>query len=264
MTLAGGSRAFTPPFSGAAVLYLSNVPDTTPPSAPTNLMAAVITSSQVNLAWTASTDNVGIAGYKIYRDGVQIATTTATSYPNGGLTQSTTYTYQVSAFDAAGNDSPLSTAITVTTLGIDIIPKTNWSLKSVDSQETSCENGAGVNAFDNNNATFWHTKWCGGNPPPPHEIQINLGGNYSIDGFRYLPRQDGEVNGTIGKYEFYVSADGVSWGSAVATGTFANTTTEKEVRFTAKTGRYVRLRALTEVNGNPWTSMAEINVLGRP
>ena len=98
--------------------------------------------------------------------------------------------------------------------------------------------------------------------PPPHEIQIDLAGNYSINGFRYLPRQDGEVNGTIRNYEFYVSGDGINWGSPVASGAFANTTAEKEALFNAKSGRYVRLRALSEVNGNPWTSVAELNVLG--
>ncbi len=70
------------------------------------------------------------------------------------------------------------------------------------------------------------------------------------------------MNGRIGQYEFYVSTDGVNWGTAVATGTFANNSLEKEVVFASKTGRFIRLRALTEVNGKPWTSMAEINVLG--
>ena len=59
-------------------------------------------------------------------------------------------------------------------------------------------------------------------------------------------------NGRIGQYEFYVSADGTNWGTAVATGTFANNAAEKEVSFTPKTGRFIRLRALSEVNGNPW------------
>src|SRR4030067_580649 len=97
---------------------------------------------------------------------------------------------------------------------------------------------------------------------PPPEIQIDLGWIYAVDGFRYLPRQNTSQNGTIKDYEFYVSADGFTWGSPVASGTFANTKAEKEVRFTAKTGQYVRLRALSEVNGNPWTSAGESDVPG--
>lgn len=142
-----------------------------------------------------------------------------------------------------------------------VIPKTNWSLKYVDSQETSCGNWAAINFFDGNPTTFWLTQFCAASPPPPHEIQINLGGAYNITGFQYLPRQDGSPNDRIGRYEFYVSTDGTNWGSPVATGTFANDATQKTVSFASVTGQYVRLRALSEVNGNPWTSMAEINVL---
>ena len=145
-----------------------------------------------------------------------------------------------------------------------IIPKDTWRLVYVDSQETVAENGAATNAFDGNPSTHWHTKWYLSSPPPPHEVQIDLGGIYDLDGFRYLPRQDGGINGTISQYEFYVSTDGINWGSPVATGTFANNVTEKEVLFTQITGQYIRLRALSEVNGKPWTSAAEINVLGDP
>ena len=57
---------------------------------------------------------------------------------------------------------------------------------------------------------------------PPHEIRIDLGKSESIQGFRYLPRQDDGANGNIGRYEFHVSSDGINWGSPVASGTFAN------------------------------------------
>jgi hypothetical protein len=123
------------------------------------------------------------------------------------------------------------------------------------------ENGAATNAIDGNPNTFWHTQWYSANPPPPHEIQVNLGATYTLRGFRYLPRPPSSTHGRIGQYQFYVSTDGANWGSPVATGTFANTASEKQVLFPSKSGRYVRLRALTEVHGNPWTSMAELNVL---
>jgi hypothetical protein len=76
-----------------------------------------------------------------------------------------------------------------------------------------------------------------------------------------LPRQDGEVNGRIGQYEFYATNKLPNWGPALATGTFANNATEKQVLFTTNTYRYIRLRALTEANGRQFTSMAEISVL---
>ena len=147
---------------------------------------------------------------------------------------------------------------------IGVIPRTGWSLVYADSQELVGENGAAVNALDGSSASIWHTQWYQGNPPPPHEIQINLGAAYSISGFRYLPRQDADINGTIAQYEFYVSATGppFNW-VRVANGTFATSKTEKEVAFASVTGQYVRLRALSEVNGKAWTSAAEINVLGQ-
>ncbi|WP_281887729.1 M6 family metalloprotease domain-containing protein [Paenibacillus sp. YYML68] len=152
--------------------------------------------------------------------------------------------------------------VTVTVGEALLIPQTNWTLRYVDSQETNWENGAATNAFDGNANTIWHTGYSSGDVPMPHEIQIDLGATYSLSKFRYLPRQDGSVNGRIGQYEFYVSSDGVNWGAAVATGAFANDSNLKEISFAAKTGRYIRLRVLSEANNNPWTSAAELNVFG--
>src|SRR6266540_44148 len=90
-------------------------PDTTPPSVPTGLTASAVSSSQINLSWTASSDNVGVSGYRVFRNGVQIATASATSFTNTGLSPSTTYTYAVAAFDAAGNLSAQSSPASATT-----------------------------------------------------------------------------------------------------------------------------------------------------
>ena len=84
--------------------------DTTPPTAPTSLSATVASSAQINLNWTASTDNVGVTGYLVERcqgsacsSFTQIGTPTAISYSDTGLTVSTSYSYRVRATDAAGN-----------------------------------------------------------------------------------------------------------------------------------------------------------------
>jgi chitodextrinase len=89
--------------------------DTTPPSVPAGLSAAAVSSSQINLSWSASTDNVGVTGYKVYKNGTQIATATGTSYSDTGLNPSTTYSYSVSAYDAAGNTSPQSGTVSAAT-----------------------------------------------------------------------------------------------------------------------------------------------------
>ena len=89
--------------------------DTTPPSTPTNLAASAISSSQINLTWTASTDNVGVTGYKIFRGGTQVGTSATNSYSDTGLSASTAYSYTVSAYDAAGNNSAQSSSASATT-----------------------------------------------------------------------------------------------------------------------------------------------------
>ena len=89
--------------------------DTTPPTTPTGLSANAVSPSQINLNWSASTDNDAVAAYRVYRDGVLVATVTTTSYQELSLSPSTTYTYNVDARDAAGNVSGLSAAATEST-----------------------------------------------------------------------------------------------------------------------------------------------------
>jgi hypothetical protein len=145
-----------------------------------------------------------------------------------------------------------------------LIPQSGWSLVYADSQETQDENDKATNAFDGSTSTFWHTQYTGSTPAHPHEIQIDLGATYGVDGFRYVPRQDGNTHGMIADWQFYVSNDKTSWGTAAATGTFTQDPSEQRVMFTRKTGRYIRLVATSEVSGGAWTSVAELRVVGGP
>jgi chitodextrinase len=89
--------------------------DTTPPSTPANLAVTGVTSSSASLSWSPSTDNVGVAGYRVYRNGVQVGTASGTTFTDTGLSASTQYTYTVAAYDAAGNVSARSAGVTATT-----------------------------------------------------------------------------------------------------------------------------------------------------
>lgn len=91
--------------------------DTQAPTAPSNLRAANVGATSVSLSWGASSDNVGVTGYRIYSGSNVIATVSgsALSYDVTGLTSSTTYTFKVTALDAAGNESAASNTVTVTT-----------------------------------------------------------------------------------------------------------------------------------------------------
>ncbi len=100
--------------SASATAQAGGLADTTPPTVPTDLKATalIVSDGEVTLSWTASTDNVGVTAYKIYRNGALVATTTATRYTDAGLSGTTTYTYTVAACDASGNCSAQSASVT--------------------------------------------------------------------------------------------------------------------------------------------------------
>jgi glucose/arabinose dehydrogenase/fibronectin type 3 domain-containing protein len=107
--------------------------DTTKPSAPTGLAATAVSPTRINLSWTASTDNVGVTGYRIERcagsactNYAEITTTTTTSYADTTVVASTVYRYRVRATDAAGNLSNYSSVVSATTPAVpDSTPPTD-------------------------------------------------------------------------------------------------------------------------------------------
>jgi chitodextrinase len=129
-TISGLSPSTTYSFTVAAVDAAGNAspqsaplsvttaaaPDTTPPSTPTGLTASAITSTSFTLSWDAATDNVGVVSSRVYRNGTLIIPADTTRSPTiSGLSPSTTYSFTVAAVDAAGNASPQSAPLSVTT-----------------------------------------------------------------------------------------------------------------------------------------------------
>lgn len=119
----GGNRSAT------SALVTVTGPDSTPPSAPTSLTASALSGASVQLNWDAATDDTGVAGYTVARDGVALPGTVATtSFTDNSLTPGTTYTYTVRATDAAGNVGPASAPATVTTPDVNpVLFQDNWS-----------------------------------------------------------------------------------------------------------------------------------------
>lgn len=99
--------------------------DTTPPSTPVLRDVVPATPTQINIVWDAATDDYQLSGYRLFRDGVQIATTTQTSFSDSGLTPSTLYTYTVDAFDSSSNFSSTSLPAATTTEALLVSPPTN-------------------------------------------------------------------------------------------------------------------------------------------
>lgn len=116
-------------------------------------------------------------------------------------------------------------------------------------------------ALDGDSDSFWHTEFGDRNPALPHRLDIDLGASYVIKGFEYLARGDSE-NGTIRDFAFFISEDGQDFGQPAIAGAFAKSNRWNKVSLTqTRKGRYVRMQALTEVAGRPWTSVAELRII---
>ncbi len=117
------------------------------------------------------------------------------------------------------------------------------------------------NVLDGNPNSIWHTQWNPNNAQLPHQIIIDMKSSRYVNGLTYQPRQDGNQNGNIGQHKIYLSNDGVNFGDPVAIGTYKNDAFTKTTSFASTNARYLKLTIQTEVNGNPWSSAAEINIL---
>ncbi|MGW0916627.1 discoidin domain-containing protein [Streptomyces sp. NPDC002784] len=144
-----------------------------------------------------------------------------------------------------------------------VLPRDGWTATASD-EETVGDDGRALHVLDGSASTFWHSKWSGTATPLPHHITIDMHRTTVVSALVYQPRTD-SANGRIGRYTLHLSTDGSTWGSAVATGTLADDATTKTLSFAPKGARYIRLTALSEAgNRGPWSTAAEINLLGDP
>jgi len=171
---------------------------------------------------------------------------------------------RLTALTEAGNRGPWASAAEVGLLGgpptAPTIPRTGWTI-SADSEDAV---DVASNVLDGDALTIWQTPDTGTAPPLPHTMTVDMHSRHVVTGLTYLPRQDGSLNGNIGRYSVSVSSDDVKW-VRVATGTWADDQTQKYALFARRAARFVRLTALSEAgNRGPWASAAEINILGQP
>ncbi|MDA9260883.1 hypothetical protein N9P58_03340, partial [Puniceicoccaceae bacterium] len=138
--------------------------DTIAPSVPVGLSASAVSTTQINLTWTASSDAVGVAGYTIYREGAEVGSTDTSSYSDVGLSASSSYAYSLAAYDAAGNYSSQSAAVSASTepeVDTDSLPDA-WEIQyfgginAVNGGETEDFDGDGVSNYD---------EWLAGTDP---------------------------------------------------------------------------------------------------
>jgi hypothetical protein len=229
-------------------------------------------AASVTLAWNPS-PSTGVTGYKLYYGPAdtpgpewytkEIDVQTVTQYTVEGLTAGTWYVFAVQAYGDDGKTSDFSNQVRHLAAAI-TREATLTELVTVDSEETVQENGFGRNVLDGDPTTLWATKWFGQAPPHPHHIILDLGAVRMVHGIRYLPRQDGSLNGTIVGYEVYVSLDRETWTTTPwMTGSWDATAAAKiEIRSNGQRGRYLKLVAASAADNRPWTSAAEIQIIG--
>jgi hexosaminidase len=128
-------------------------PDGEPPTIPQNLAATATSTSTINLTWTASTDNIAVTGYNIYRDDVLAGISATANFADTGLTASTFYSYTIKAKDAAGNQSAASAGTGATTL-----PPTPSA--GVLAEETFDGYTAGADISGKSGGTGWTGNWA--------------------------------------------------------------------------------------------------------
>ncbi len=129
---------------------------------------------------------------------------------------------------------------------------------SADSHEEGYE---AMLAIDGDPATIWHTQFTGSVPHYPHHLVIKLKQVIEVRGLSVLPRQD-QANGRIARFAVYVSNDGQLWGPPKATGEWRDGTGRHQLRFDRPvTGRFIKIEARSEVNRQPFASLAEVDLL---
>ncbi|WP_298238265.1 sulfatase-like hydrolase/transferase [uncultured Algibacter sp.] len=141
----------------------------------------------------------------------------------------------------------------------DVISRHDWQVIYVDGETTGNE---GNKVIDGDYRTYWDSGTSGASTHP-HEIQIDLGSNYDVEGLRYSPRNDGFFTGSIIDYEIYVSNDINDWGAPVIVGTWNYGTSDRDAVFSTKEGRYIRFVSKSSKKGNN-AIITELNVIATP
>ncbi|WNR46221.1 discoidin domain-containing protein [Paenibacillus roseipurpureus] len=227
--------------------YGTDVGDTEAPSVPTTLVAKETAYDRVKIGWNASTDNLNVASYDVYRDGTLIGHTTTTEYLDMGVQPKATYSYTVKAVDGGGNQSAFSSSLSVTT------PKRALDRSTWTGTSTSADPVSRLLDGD------MGTRWSSGkpmSPSPEQSFTIDMKVPTTLNGIEM--DSTGSNNDYARGYAVYVSMDGVTWGSPIATGTGTNKIIT--VEFAPQVARY--LKVVQTGTNSSWWSVHEVRAYG--
>ncbi len=226
--------------------------DTEAPSVPQNLSVNV-SGLQVNLFWSASTDNIEVIGYKVFRDGNLLGSTSIPSYSDS-TPEAGTYVYNVSAYDAMNNESILSSSVTAVVAG-EISQDKNWFTPFlVNSSNDALRTG---NIIDKNFATAWTPNvWI----EQSYWVVLDLGEGAVVDKLRSIHPKRWDSESAI--TEIYLTNNLSDFGTSVGNLERIQNQTEgwKEVDLPDGTYRYIKL--VSEITTSPY--WREIEIAGQP
>jgi mannan endo-1,4-beta-mannosidase len=227
------------PLSDTLRVITEALPDATPPTAPSGLSATAITLSYFTLNWEASTDNIEVTTYQVYRNGVLVGSTASTAFKISGLKPGTTHKMHVYAKDAMGNKSESSAVLDVT---MAVISDLNISYKKTVTVSSTTGNATASKAVDADPATRWESAWTNN-----EWIYVDLGQFYHVS--RVILTWG---NAFASGYKIQISDDAVVWEDMYSTATGNGETDNIEVQ---STGRYVRVlltKRATEYGYSLW------------
>ncbi len=245
-------------------LYDKNTEEINPPSA----LESQVNEKDVTLTWKDNSTNEN--GFTIERsDGnayerIDLVGTDIQTYKDENLSNGT-YSYRVRAYNS---DSQSSYSNTIQAIIGDIITPPDvidscegCIIYDTNSEETNNADHSKEKAADGDPNTYWHSNWYDDNTSHPHFIAIDLGKQRDLVGFSYQGRQ----TGTTGMVKDYIifGWDGNNW-QQLSTGTFQKSTLKQTVEFDTFRCRYVYFRALSEVDGKRWASVAEFTARYTP
>lgn len=218
--------------------------DTEAPTTPSDVSANDVGPYSVDLSWSASTDNEDVLGYYIYINGSNSFSVPTESATLTGLSTDTSYSIRISAYDAAGNESAQSSAISVTTLS-----STNGIISSVSA--SSDDGNVSANAIDGNLGTRWSASGSG------EWIQLDLDDSYTVEAISIAFYKGDE---RASSFDIQTSTNGTSWTTVYSNGTSSGSTLEFETfDITDSTAQYVRY--IGDGNSvNAWNSLNEIEL----
>ncbi|MET4003054.1 endo-alpha-N-acetylgalactosaminidase [Arthrobacter sp. UYCu511] len=194
-----------------------------------------------------------------------------------GASVSTTWVV-VPAANAGGTSTPVTAAavyfnenitkhvseqISLPVQSTGMVPLNQLKVTTDSQQAATGAEGPVSNVLDGNVSTIWHSKYDTASSPYPHSVVFDLSEDYTLTGVGFQGRQDGGDNGRIKDYKLYVSNDGVTWGTAVASGSLTTGVQMQLLPIPAgNTARYVKFEGLNAHNGLGFAAAAEMRVYG--